>query len=263
MQAIVGKWDLYNVRLAIEAKSRKRPFESISKYLVNLGMHNASVIKEAMREESVEGMLSKLMINSPYKAMLSDAAEAYKKNRNSLESISALDKDYYLYLGSMAMALKNSKEGRETSYMLRMELDVRNILTMVRGKRASMKFGEIQGLLVGKGNISLASLEKMYSGSKDVDEMVSQLKSFDIMPAMERYRKDPHKQLITIEMGLRSSMLSKGMRMLGHKILSFGTILAYVYMKEYEISILRVLINGKAYGLDKEEAERLIGWKGK
>ncbi|HUB92442.1 MAG TPA: V-type ATPase subunit, partial [Candidatus Saccharimonadales bacterium] len=260
MQSVAGKWDLYNIRLAVEAKERKRGYDSIARYLIDAGRYNALVIKEAMREDSVESMLSKLMINSPYKRILTEASETYKKSKSAFEAISVLDREYYAYLARLAVVLGNIGD-RPSAKILRMEIDMKNILTLIRAKRLEMKFAQVAALIIPNGNMARESLEQVYSGSRDISEMASQIRMFDLKDAVEFFKKDQHKQLLTFEIGIRNAMLTSGIRQLGHKILSFGTMLAYLYMKEAEVSMLRILINGKAYGIEKEDIERLIGWK--
>ncbi len=260
MRGIAGKWDLYNIRLAIEAKSRKQSFDSVARYMIDAGRYNATVIKEAMREDSIESMLTKLMINSPYRRILSETLETYKKTKSSFEAVSTLDKEYYIYLAKLAVQLAGMGEVGGGK-IIRLELDLRNIITLIRGKKADAKFAAISGLIIPNGNMTKEALEQVYNNSKDITEMTSQIKLFDIKDAVEFYKKDPQKQLLTFEVGIRNAMMVKAVKALSHRILSFGTLLAYLYMKETEVFTLRVLINGKAYGLEKGDIERLIGWK--
>ena len=49
VRSIVGKWALYNIKLAMEAKDKKKYFDSIARYIVDIGRYDSSAIKEAMR----------------------------------------------------------------------------------------------------------------------------------------------------------------------------------------------------------------------
>lgn len=259
MQGVVGKWDLYNIRLAIEAKERKKSFDEIARYIIDVGRYNATTIKEAMREDSIEGIISKFMINSPYKRVLSETLETYKKTKSTYEALSAMDREYYAYLARLATTLGSTD--RSAATILKMDIDMHNILTLIRAKRLNLKFQAIGSLVISNGNIGIETLEQAYNNSKDISELASQIKLFDLRDAIEFFKKDPHKQLITFEIGLKNAILNKGIKSLGPRILSFGTMLAYMYMKDTEVSTLRVLINGKAYGLERDDIARLIGWK--
>jgi len=60
---------------------------------------------------------------------------------------------------------------------------------------------------------------------------------------------------------MRNQILSKGIRMLSHTLLSFGTILAYAYIKDIEVLTLRIIIKSKQYALPQDEVARMILWK--
>ena len=259
MRAIVGKWDLYNAKLAIEARGNKLGYERIASQIIDYGIYNAVAIKEVMREESIEGMLAKLMINSPYADILRDGAEVYKKGHNVLLAIAEIDKSYYKMLGSTIMGLRVVQN--EAARVVKMEIDMKNILFAIKAKRSGFKFQEIGASMIGSGNISVSEIEQMYNGSKDIESFVSQIKAYDLKTALDVYKNNKAKQLLTFEIGLKNAIFERSTKLLNHSILSFGAILAYAYMKEIEIYTLRIIINGRLYGLSREEMQRLIVWK--
>ncbi len=259
VRAIVGKWDLYNIKIAIEAKDRKSSYDSIARYLIDYGMYDAAFIRDVMREESIEGMFNKFMINSPYRDILKESLESYKKSKNAVDAVAAIDKNYYKALGDVIIGLRVIDNS--SARIIKMDIDMKNLLLMIKAKRAGLKFSDIAGNIIGSGNMSASELEQMYNGSKDIESMVLQAKLYDLKSAADIYKSEKIKQLLVFEIGLRNSIFNKSAGLLNHSILSFGAILAYAYMKEIEIFTLRVLINGKMYGLSKEETSRLIVWK--
>ena len=60
---------------------------------------------------------------------------------------------------------------------------------------------------------------------------------------------------------MRNGIFDSSIRLLRHAVLSFGTIIAYMYMKEIEVYTLRISINSAHYGLSKEDLSRLMIWK--
>ena len=259
MRSIVSKWDLSNIKLAIEAKGRKASYESISKYVVDEGRYNRQIIKEAMSEESVEALISKLMINSPYTAILRSAAEEYKKRKRAVDAVNAIDIGYYSVLGSTVSKLRTVHP--QSSRMLKISIDVRNLMLLIKAKRVSMKFTEIEPLIAEHGTIAKEELSKMYEGSKDLESFVESIKIADMQNALEVYRKSKNKELLSFEIALRNAMLKDSVSLLGHSVLSFGSILAYLYFKEIEVDTLRIMIHGSMYGLSNEEKERLMVWR--
>ncbi len=259
IRAIVGKWGLYNVKIAIEAKERKADYDSIARYIIDFGRYNATAVKEAMREDSVEGMLNKFLINSPYPAALHDALEAYKKTKSAIDAAAAIDKSYYKELGKTIIGLRIIHN--EPAQVLKMDIDMKNLLILIKAKRAGLKFSDIADNMIERGNMNAHDLEQLYNGSKDIETMVAQIKTYDLKNALDVYKGSKRKQLLIFEIGMRNSIFNNSMRLLKHSILSFGAILVYAYMKEIEVFTLRILIQGRIYGLSREELERLIVWK--
>lgn len=259
MRAIEGKWDLYNVKTAIEAKDRKLSYDAIARYLIDYGIYDLTFIKDLMREESIEGMLNKCMINSPYRDILKESLESYKKSKSAVDAVTAIDKNYYKHLGSIIISLRVIDNS--SARIIKMDIDMKNILLMIKAKRLGAKFSDIAAGMIESGSIPVSELEQIYTGSKDIPTMVMQIKQYDLKPAADLFRSGKSNQLLLFEIGLRNSIFENSMRLLNHSILSFGSILAYSYMKEIEVFTLRVLINSKMYGLSKEETSRLIVWK--
>jgi V/A-type H+-transporting ATPase subunit C len=260
LRSVTGRWSMHNVRIAIEAKDRGKSFDSISKYLIDVGRYGNLVIKEAMREDSVESMLHKLMINSPYRKLLYDASEAYSKTHNIFETLSAMDKRYYQNIAELSEKL-SSEEHWSASRVMKMEIDMRNVLTAIRAKKAGIKLSGFSNLLVQNGNIPKSEIENIYNSSKDLAEMVSQLKFFDLGDSLAFYNNDESKRLLVFEVGIRRAMIRSAEKYTGHRILSFATMLSYLYMKEAEVYMLRIIANGSEYGLDRKDMSMLIGWK--
>lgn len=259
VRSIVGKWDLFNIKLAIEAKGRKASYESISRYIIDEGRYNKQAIKEVMGEENIESLLSKLMINSPYTAILRTASEEYKKRRRTVDAINAIDVGYYAMLGSAVTKLRSVHQ--QSSRMLKISIDVRNLMLLIKAKRNGSRFSEMEPLIAEHGTLSKTDLSKMYESAKDMESFVESIKVADMQTALDIYRKSKNKELLTFEIALKNSMLKDSVRLLGHSVLSFGSILAYLYFKEIEVDTLRVIIHGNMYSLSSEEKERLIVWK--
>ena len=259
IRSIVGKWDIYNVKLLLEAKEKRQSYDTIARYVIDYGRYDAATVKEAMREDSIDGLLGKLMINSPYADILKDALEAYKKTRSVPDAIAAIDKSYFRSLGSVIVGLRVIHN--ESARIIKMDIDMKNILYMIKAKRSGLKFPDISAAMIDRGNIPAPELEQIYNGSKDIESMALQIKAYDLKSAVEVYKQSKVKQLLIFEVGLRNAIFEKSLKLLRHSMLTFGTILAYSYMKEIEIFTLRILINSRIYGLSKDETSRLIVWK--
>ncbi|MDE1762253.1 MAG: V-type ATPase subunit [Candidatus Micrarchaeota archaeon] len=259
IRSIVGKWDLYNVKLAIDAKERNMKFESISRYVIDYGLYNASVLKEVMNEPNVESMISRMMINSPYKNLLAGALENYRKERSAVDVNRTIDRMYYNQLGSIITKLLDMHY--ESATIIKADIDMRNLLLLIRSKRYSVKFEQIEPSIIQNGSMKPAQLRDLYEGAKDMESLVKEIKVFDLSAELDRYRQMKRKELLIFEIGMQNSIFNKSIKLLRHSVLSIGTIVAYAYMKEIEVFTLRILIKGKAYSLGQDELSRMIVWK--
>ncbi len=143
--------------------------------------------------------------------------------------------------------------------ILRMEIDMKNVITLIRGKRRNLKLEEIQPYLISNGNLSEGRLKTAYTDSANIEALAKGLDVPGLKEGLEGYQKTH--QLISFEIGMRNQIFNTAMRRLRGSVLSFRTIIAYIYLKEMEVFTLRILIKSKAYSLGKDEVSRLITWK--
>jgi V/A-type H+-transporting ATPase subunit C len=256
MRALVGKWDIHNIRLAVEAKDRGLGFEQIAANIIDTSV-DSTIIKEAMRESTVEALLARLAINSPYSEILKGASAAYSKSRNITDALSALDVGYYASLSGVLYEISSAHY--QSALIIKMEIDSKNILTLIRGKRIDMKFQQLDSYLISNGTIQKKELEHMFESAHSVEDLVQHITRFDLKESLEVYKKTG--QLVSFEIGMNNYILNKGLSVLKPTILSFGTMLAYIYLKELEVRTLRIAINSKIYGLAPEDVSRLIAWR--
>lgn len=257
IRAIIGKWDFYNVRLAIEAKDKKEDFDKIEPNIVDGPVYKQATIREAMREGSVEGVMSRLMINSPYSAILKDASAVYSRTKDISETITSLDIGYYGTLSGVIFELTNAHY--QSALIIKKEIDMKNILTLIRAKRLGIKFQSIEKYLIGSGNITRKSLEQLFGSYSGIEDMIQHIDAFDLKESLDVYKRT--KNLISFEIGMRNHIINYAIKSLKPTILSFGTILAYIYLKEMEIYTIRISVNSKLYGLTSEDISRLMIWK--
>jgi vacuolar-type H+-ATPase subunit C/Vma6 len=136
---------------------------------------------------------------------------------------------------------------------------MRNMLNLIRAKRYALKFNEISEGIIKNGSLGIEELQSIYENAKNEEDVAKNAKVFDLSNEVEIYKKE--RRLFVFEIGMRNQILSKGIKMLSHTLLSFGTILAYAYIKDIEVLTLRIIIKSKQYALPQDEVARMILWK--
>ncbi|MDE1810948.1 MAG: V-type ATPase subunit [Candidatus Micrarchaeota archaeon] len=255
---IVSKWDLYNIKLVLSAKANGKSFDSISKYIVSSENVSARVIKEAMAEANIEYAVGKLVLSTPYRQILDVALDTYRKTGNITLVNAEIDKTFFSLLGGAIYRL--SRLSYESAMVVKLDIEMRNVRTLLRAKKYGIKSSEVSNLLITNGITTVESLVSTFDGAKDMRDLVGGIKSFDLKEALAAYESNKFRQMLAFEIAMRNKIFEKVMSTLKHSVLSFGTIVAYFYLKEIEIFALRVIIKGKMYGLSEEEINGMIRW---
>ena len=257
MRSIIGRWDLHNIKLALEAKENNISYERISKYIIDYGEYNHLVLKEVLKEDNIERMLQRLIKNSSYANILQKAEKAYSEHKKVSNAIAAIDLAYYNSLEHTMHLLYNRSE--RAGRIVRMEIDSRNILTAIRAKSRKSEFSSFQKLLINGGSLSIDELKKLYGSSDSVESLASKITIFDLKEPIQQYKKN--KRMLVFEVAMRNRFLVVARKAISQSVLCITSIISYVYLKEIEVSTLRILIKGKEYGLSGEELSELMIWK--
>ncbi|MGC8671624.1 MAG: V-type ATPase subunit [Candidatus Micrarchaeia archaeon] len=248
MRILVARWDLYNVKLAIEAKSRGNAFESIATYLIDRGPFNSELIKQALEKKTIDELFDFLRQNSPkeYIEILQKAKGAYVSEKSALASANEIDKGMYKLLADASE--KMMKRHHNAAKIAKMQIDMQNIITAIRAKLAGKAYSQMSQDIIDKGNITKQEFAKAY-GERDLQSMLSAL-SLRLQGSAE--------ELTKLEINLKRQMLNKSLRIVRNSVLSFATLAAYIYMKELEVISLRLAIKAKQYGIGEEELEQML-----
>ncbi len=256
IREMIARWDLGNVKRVLEAVDRKQPYDAISRYIISSNEFPAAVLQDAMKEEGIAGTLARLARNRHYKQILEGALAAYRKTGNVLEAMAVIDIKHYEALGDLALEL--SKRHDAAAELLKMDIDMRNTITLLRAKRKGLKFSDVSGTLIKNGHMDNRVLLKNYNISNSVATFALRSMVFDLKEASEMY--DQTGELLLFEISMRNQIFNTSRKMLRLSVLSLGTLVDYIYLKEIEVFTLRALIKSKEYGLTKEEISRLVVW---
>ena len=255
--ALVSRWDLYNVKLAIEAKDRGLRYEAFSSNVIDHGRYNAVAIKEAMEADSVEALIAKLMMNSRYVSALQAALDSYKGSHDATEAIARIDQWYYAMVSKTITSLRVAHQ--RSAAILKMEIDKANLMALLMAKRHGADWQAVAGRIIGHGNMQAQRLESLYQGSGTVEELAQQVTEFNLADGVAAFKRTG--RLLPFEITINTGILVESMRMLRHSVLSLDSIIAYAFLKEIEVMTIRTLIKGRQYNIAKEEMDRLMAWR--
>lgn len=256
---VSSKSDAQNIKLVFYAKINGKRFDEISRYIIESQSIDSEAVKRALLEPTIEEAASRLIVRSPYRKIIYDAVESYKKTSNITEVNAAIDRGFFRLLGVAINRLV--KVSPESATVARLDIEMRNILTLLRAKKYGMHIEKVNDLLIEGGTSTVESLLELFENTKDAHELAERVKSFDLKHALDVFEKGKERQMLIFEISMRNQIFGKAISLLRHSTLSFAVIMGYFYLKEIEVFTLRILINSKSYALTNEEISEMIAWR--
>ncbi len=258
MVAIAGRWDVSNIKILLEAVASKKSYESVSRYIIDSKYTGQSVAKEVMASKSVEDAISWLSLHTPYPSLLEGALSAYKRTRSAADASDALEYEYYLRLGKTINRLAGVDRG--AADLIKSRIDMRNVLLLLEAKKHGADFASISGRLLPNGRMQAGALEKLFRDARSVEGLAESVKIFDLKNAVAEYGSGKTRPLMVFEIAMLNEIFRKALSGIRHSVLSFGALVAFLYLKEVEAFTIRILIKGRSYGLSDAEIRGMISW---
>ena len=245
------RYDVYNIKTLIRAKFTKASEEAFGSLLIPVGNLSRERLKELFQKDSVETIVREAKI-APLKHVES-ALSIFQKEKNLFEIENALDRAYYTELISFLKQLP--EEGKLFREFLETEIEVTNVLTVLRLKKENKGKDAIKGQLFhAERSILLSSL----LDAKDLDEAVAIVEKL-FPAAKDAARKyQEQKSLIPVETSLYNYLLRKSLLLQHQHPLSVDVILGYLFAKEMEMRNLNVLVKAKQMKMDESFIEEQL-----
>ena len=167
----------------------------------------------------------------------------------------ALDRHYYNGLIEFSKTLP--KEGALFRNFLVKEVEILNILTLLRLKKSKIK--DVQEFIITARGLINPKIIKM-SEIDDLDGLMKALEETEYKKAINMGIKDFKNtgSLITLETELYRYLLKESALLLHQHPLSVDIILGFMLTKDIEIRNLRILIKGKQLGLEEGFIEKQL-----
>ncbi len=254
MRSITGSFEISNIKLAMHAKARNIPFESISRYIVGTGQYGKENIKQLMQENTVEMMISRFMINSPYASMLQETLDEYRRSSNIATAVYAMERAYYNMLASLSVEV--AKHDANVAQVIKHSIDMHNIILAFRAKERSIKAEEMSGVFANGGSIAQAKLLDAYNSAANLENLINSTNLFEMGKAYDIYKNTG--QMLAFEMSMRRQLFNAATTSVAHEVFSFGSIAYYAYVKEMEALSIRSALKNVEYGIDREILELLF-----
>ncbi len=233
------RWDVWNLINIIRGKNANLPSEMIEESLVPAGEFSSDYLRSLLAKDINE--IVKELEGTPYHETLSKIGSV---PMSVIED--ELWKLYYKYL----LATKASDfESRVFLNFVKMEIDLRNVKTLLRLKAEGDTADEIIARIV-PGGYELTEDEARKLATMSFDEMLKSLEGFWF------WKVSRFDDLARAEIEFDKIWIEAIAKRAGNYPLSVLPVLQYIVLKKVEVDDLRVLGWGKWHGLPNEEIEK-------
>jgi V/A-type H+-transporting ATPase subunit C len=245
--------DIEDIKTILRGKFTNTDEKQVTASITAAGTLSYGFLISLLKKESIEEILKNntLIDFSLLKNKLMDL-----KEKNSLVSIeSALDKYYYSNLLQFSTILP--KEGALFRDFLLKEVEILNVLTLLRLKKAKFSKDIVKDFIILSGNKLKDSKIMDMANVDDFDELSKLLEKTEykniIVKGIEEFKKN--NSLITLEIGLYKYLLKQSILFTHQHPLSIDIILGYMLAKDIEVRNLKIIVKGKQLGLTEDFIE--------
>lgn len=249
----IKRKDIEDIKTILRGKFTNANEKQILSSISAAGTLSYDFLESLLKRESVEEILkdNNIVYPSLFEAALNDFEE-----RHSLISIeNVLDKHYFSRMIQFSGTLP--REGALFKDFLLKEVEVLNLLTILRLKKAQFKREIIRGFIIETGDktkdakmMALASLENL----DEISKALGKTGYGDLFAkGIEEFRKSS--SLIPLETELYKHLLKKSTLFMHQHPLSVDVILGYMFAKDIEVRNLKVIVKGKQLGLSESFIE--------
>jgi V/A-type H+-transporting ATPase subunit C len=246
---LLEEWDARNIANVVKAKFKG---EVAADYVVEVGTMIPKI--KAMAEAKTKEEILVILEGTPYE-------EYYQKlllGEIDLRMFETLVyRTYYKKLLEYALSRKD-EEKIILEEFVRTKIDIRNIVTVLRAKKAGLPAEAIRDHIIPGGSIKLDPVLNV----DDLSIALAELDSTKYGKVLRDVREKIEGNIGIAERTLNEYLLRRMQELTKFYPLSVATPLAYILEKEMEVKKLKALAKLIADGMKPEEIKAIIGGEG-
>ncbi|KKH92617.1 ATP synthase subunit C [Methanosarcina sp. 1.H.T.1A.1] len=238
--AYLKRYDIWNIKTLLRGKIYNAPVEDILESLISAGEFTYTLLSELAAKATYQEVIDALKETDYYPLLqeFDGTNLAYIENE--------LDKAYYSSLFD-AIGKPRSKDRKLFVRFIKLEVDVKNLGTLFRLKRAGVeKSDEIMPLMI-EGGLELKS-EKL--APLPYEQFIDELRKTHYWDAISSVEGLETASLTIVESRLIRYSLESATTYSHVSPISIVTIMDYIIHKSNEANNLRIIFRGKEAGLD-------------
>lgn len=260
VSTLLGRWDIHNIKTILRGIHMHIDPEEIIDSLLPCGQLEEVELDELAKQEDVKGCIDLLATwGISYARPLTKEVAAYVETKDLSVLELALDKYYFTF--SLRKVHMMGPNGAKVEDILRTQIDIVNLLTLLRLQKSRQPDEEVKRLFVPYGReIKLERFLEL-AHKEDVDDVVDGLLDTTYGRILEgsMLKYVELGSLAALERALETHFVQKGAGMSKGDPLGVGIAVGYIWAKHNEIVNLRIIVKGRTVGMpEKRIREELI-----
>ena len=252
----IKRKDIDDIKTIIRGKFTNTDEKLIANTLTSAGTLSYDFLISLLKKESIEEILkSNEIVDFD---LLKDALKDLNEKKNLVNIENAFDKYYYAHLMQFSQALP--RQGKLFREFLHKEVEVLNMLTLLRLKKAKFDKQLTKDFIIASGNKLKDSRLMKLAEVDNLEELSKALENTDykdiLSKGLEEFKKS--NSLIALETELYKYLLQQTTLFMHQHPLTIDTILGYMFAKDIEVRNLKIIVKGKQLGLSEEFIERQL-----
>lgn len=244
--------DIEDIKTILRGKLTNANEKTIVNSITAAGTLSYDFLMSLLKKESIEEILKNNKVVDFN--LFSNGLKDLKEKNNLIAIENTFDKFYYTHLMQFSKILP--KEGALFRNFLLKEVEVLNMLTLLRLKKA--KFGKetVKDFIIQSGSLSDSKITAL-ANLDDLGEISRALEKTEYRNAVAKGIEELKKNnsLIMLEAELYKLLLRQSILLLHQHPLSVDVILGYMFAKDIEVRNLKIIVKGKQLGLSEEFME--------
>ena len=263
IRAYLLKWDIHNIELILSSKIIGRAITETEPFLVSsrnfpAGISAGNISHDEMKiilsQAGVDGVVNHL-VKYRYGPILMQHLDTYQKTGNLGPMMADLIEYYYSTLIESSRFFQGD-EGVIRD-LFRVQIDKRNILSLLKGKDSHLDRELINKHLIKGGNISTDELFDIF-GSKSIEEFVGRVQKHHNLADLLKETYIKTHSLIDFEVAFDKFISKSYLKRLKNISLSLGSIFHFIITAEYEWDNIKRIAYGKRYDLPLERITSML-----
>ena len=238
--AYLKRYDIWNIKTLLRGILYNAPVEDILESLISAGEFTYTFLSELAAKATYQEVIDALKETDYYPLLqeFDGTNLAYIENE--------LDKAYYSSLFA-AIGKPRSKDRKLFARFIKLEVDVKNLGTLFRLKRAGVEESDEIMPLIIEGGLELKS-EKL--APLPYEQFIDALRKTHYWDAISSVAGLETASLTTVESRLTRHSLESATTYSHVSPISIVPIMDYIIHKSNEVNNLRIIFRGKEAGLD-------------